>query len=259
MKEKILKKLRLPDYSEDYDLDDPRITEMRHQIILNKPFLKKLYDEWYTEFRKRLSTAPVGKVVEIGSGGGFIKQYIPHAITSDVMPLSLNDMTFSAEDMPFENEELSGLLMIDVLHHIPHPKLFFKEAERTLKSGGKILMVEPANSTWGRYIYTHFHHEPFEPGAGWELPSNGPLSSANGAMPWIMLERDRHIFEKEFPQLEITEIKYHTPLRYLLSGGVSMKSLVPGWSFSLIKGMEKIITGITKQFSMFQTIEIVKK
>lgn len=259
MKELILKKLRLPDYSENYDLDDPRITEMRRDIILNKTFLRKLYEEWYGEFVKRLEDAPAGKVIEIGSGAGFIKRFIPDAITSDVMPLSTNDMTFSAEDMPFADEELKGILMIDVLHHIPHPKLFFKEAERTLKKGGKIIMVEPANSSWGRYIYTHFHHEPFDPSAGWELPSNGPLSSANGAMPWIMLERDRSQFEKEFPLLQIKEIKYHTPLRYLLSGGVSMKSLVPGWSFGILKGLEGLINAFTKQFSMFQTIEIVKK
>lgn len=259
MKAWLRKKLELPDYKEEYDLDDPQVTEMRKNIIMRKTFLRKLYEEWYTVFKNKLKTVPAGKVVEIGSGGGFIKNILPDVITSDIMPLSNCDMAFSGENMPFNNEELSGILMIDVLHHIPKPALFLKEAERTLKTGGKIIMVEPANSTWGRFIYQRFHHEPFEPGAGWEIPSSGPLSGANGALPWIIFERDKQTFETEFPSLKVHEIKYHTPMRYLLSGGVSMRSLLPGWSFHIVRLAENILSPIGRYFSMFQTIEIVKR
>jgi hypothetical protein len=120
-------------------------------------------------------------------------------------------------------------------------------------------MTEPANSTWGRFIYTRFHHEPFEPEAKeWKIPSTGPLSGANGALPWIMFERDRERFEKEFPRLKIKSVRYHTPLRYLLSGGVSLKSLVPGFSFGLVSLLEKILRIFGKDFSMFMTIELEK-
>ena len=42
----MLKSLRLPGI-DTYDLDDPRRTIHHKEIILSKPFLKKLYIEWY--------------------------------------------------------------------------------------------------------------------------------------------------------------------------------------------------------------------
>ncbi len=258
LKEKLVKWLQLPEM-EQYDLDDPRLTEQRKQIILGKPFLKKVYIDWYNRIKERLADVPAGKLVEIGSGAGFFKEIVPQVITSDIMPLSSTDITFSAEDMPFADGELSAITMVDVLHHIPNARLFFKEAVRTLKPGGKIVMIEPSNSAWGRFIFSNFHHEPWEPGGGWELPSSGPLSGANGALPWIIFVRDRKQFEQEFPELKITYIKQHTPLRYLLSGGVSLKAMVPSWSSGLFSLIENISSPISGAFSMFQTIEVTRK
>ena len=65
---------------------------------------------------------------------------------------------------------------------------FLKEAERTLKSGGKIVMIEPANSWFGLWIYKTFHHEPFDIKGGWEIQSTGPLSGSNQALPYIYFD-----------------------------------------------------------------------
>jgi SAM-dependent methyltransferase len=257
LKKGILHKLlALPGPTENYDLDDPRLTEARRDIILGKPFLKNLYVEWYNDLKKRLEKAPKGKVVEIGSGAGFFKQVMPEILTSDIMPLSYTDYTFSAENMPFSNGELSGIAMVDVMHHIPKPELFFKEAIRTLKPGGRIVMIEPANSWWGRFIFKTFHHEPFDQKAGWELASSGPLSGANIALPWIIFVRDKKRFEEQYPKLKIVEVVNHTALRYLISGGVSLKALVPSWSFGFFRLIEKILSPASNIFSMFMTVEI---
>jgi hypothetical protein len=84
------------------------------------------------------------------------------------------------------------------------------------------------------------------------------MSGANGALPWIVFERDRDRFEKEFPGLRLRSIRYHTPLRYLLSGGVSRRNLAPGWSFGLTTALEKLGKPVAAWFSMFQTIELVR-
>jgi SAM-dependent methyltransferase len=252
--------LQLPELKNwNYDIDAPETTELHGRIIQNKPYLKRLYTEWYTYFSRKTAGVPEGLKLEIGSGSGFIKQIIPDVITTDVLNLSSIDKIMSAEDLQFEDNSLSCIFMIDVLHHIPHPALFFDEASRCLKPGGMIVMIEPANSIWGRFIYQNFHHEPFNPTGTWEIPSTGPMSGANGALPWILLERDRKLFEQKYPHLLIKEIKYHSPLSYLLCGGVSMRSLLPGWSFGAVRFTERMLSGIFKQFSMFQTIEILKK
>ncbi|RLD77320.1 MAG: hypothetical protein DRJ07_14880 [Bacteroidetes bacterium] len=149
--------------------------------------------------------------------------------------------------------------MIDTFHHIPDSEKFLSEAQRVLKKSGKIIMIEPANSWWGRFIYKNFHHEPFNPEGNWIIPNIGPLSGANGALPWIVFERDQQLFNQKFPELEIELIKYHTPLRYLLSGGVSIKQLVPGFSYNAFSLIDKFLSNISRQLSMFVTITIKYK
>jgi SAM-dependent methyltransferase len=239
-------------------LDDPDTTVKHREIILSKVFLKKIYTKWYADFVNKIPGLPAGKLLEIGSGGGFLKELIPELITSDIMPLDHCDMIISAEEMPFEKNELSGIFMLNVFHHIPKPYLFLKEAERTLKPGGKIIMIEPANSAFGRWIYKTFHHEPFDIKGDWEIASSGPLSGSNQALPHIYFERDRKKFEQQFTQLKIQSINYHTPVLYLLSGGVSRKALMPVWAFPFWNFIEKMLHPIRRQLGMFQTIEILK-
>jgi SAM-dependent methyltransferase len=246
-------------YKFKYTLDDPKRTLEHREIIKNKSFLRRLYTEWYQEFINEYSKNPKGKYVELGSGGGFLKNLAPGIITSDVLPLKDIDMSFSALEMPFANHSLDGIFMIDTFHHIPDSELFLKEARRTLKANGKIIMIEPVNSLWGQFIYKNFHHEPFNPKGSWNFPQEGPLSGANGALPWIVFERDKKLFNKKFPEFEIQEIKYHTPTRYLISGGLSFKQIVPDFSYSFIKQIDVLLSKISEKISMFMTVKLCLK
>jgi len=197
-------------------------------------------------------------MIELGSGGGFFKEKCPSVICTDILELPSNDMTFSALEMPFSDSELCAIFMIDTFHHIPDSNQFLKEASRVLKEGGRIVMIEPANSWWGRFIYKNFHHEPFEPQGGWQIPVSGPLSGANGALPWIVFERDRKVFKANFPEFEIVRLQYHTPLIYLISGGLAFRQLLPNFTYPVFRGIDKLLSLISKKFSMFITLEIKK-
>ncbi|WP_238764523.1 class I SAM-dependent methyltransferase [Maribellus maritimus] len=245
-------------YDIPYELDSPERTVFHGKIIWEKVFLRRLYREWYDVLLKRKPQLPTGKVIEIGSGGGFLKELDPDVLCADVLDLPSNDLTFSALDMPFDNNEISSIFMIDTFHHIPDAGRFLSEVNRVLKKDGLLIMIEPANSLWGRFIYKNFHHEPFDVEGNWTIPSSGPLSGANGALPWIVFERDSDVFNSKFPNLKLQYLNYHTPFRYLLSGGVSFKSLVPGFSYGFFKLMDKCLSGISKQMSMFVTIVIRK-
>jgi len=232
---------------------------MEHrQIIKGKTFLRKLYEQWYRHFLSEIPRLPEGKLVELGSGGGFFKDIEPRVIASDVIELPTNDLTFSALDMPFKSGTVGGLFLIDTLHHIPDMKQFFGEANRVLARGGKIVMTEPANTNWGRFIYTHFHHEPFNPGGDWTIPPNGPLSGANGALPWIVLQRDKEKFEKLYPSLKIRTIAPCNPLLYILSGGLTYRQLLPDFMFSFVAFIDRVLPRLSKEISMFQRIVIEK-
>ncbi|MFA6185805.1 MAG: class I SAM-dependent methyltransferase [Phycisphaerae bacterium] len=254
-----MKFLKIAKHKDSAELDMPETTIRHCQIIQQKRFLKNIYVDFYSRFKKAFGNPENKRLVELGSGGGFIKEIIPNAITSDVIKVPGVDMSFSAEQMPFENGSVDAFFMFDVLHHIPNPRLFFREACRCLRPGGKIVMIEPANTLWGRFIYKNFHHEAFDEKAGWQMESTGPLSSANGAVPWIIFNRDRKIFENEFPELQILKISFHTPLRYLISGGLTLRQLLPGCCYGLVAGLEWLLSPANNILGMFQTIEIEKR
>lgn len=245
-------------YTIEEDLDSPERTLLHREIILRKKFLKKLYDQWYNEFLKELDKLPNDTIIELGSGGGFLKELIPQIICTDILELPSNDMTFSALDMPFEDNTVGGIFMVDTMHHIPDMEQFLKEANRVLAKGGKIIMIEPSNTLWGRFIYQNFHHEPFDPKGSWQIPASGPMSIANGALPWIVFERDVLEFKEKFPNFELEKISYRNPFLYLLSGGVSYRQLLPNFTYQLVNALDSILPKIYKHASMFQLIKITK-
>lgn len=234
-------------------------TLLNVEIIRKKTFLKKIYIDFYLQFKSHVNHLKKKRVlVEIGSGGGFIKEIIPDILTSDMIRLKNLDMHFSGLKMPFEKESVDAFFMIDVFHHIPNAKLFLKEINRCLKKGGITVMIEPANTMWGRFIYKNFHHERFDPKGKWEFKSTSPLFSANGALPWIIFKRDYEKFFALFPNLKILEMKAHTPFRYLLSGGLSFPQLLPSFTYPLMLIFEKLISPLNPWLGMFYTIKIAK-
>ena len=245
-------------YTIPFDLDDPKATLAHRDIILQKPYLKRLYLDWYRIFMAQSEKAGAGKHLEIGSGGGFLKEVFPEVITSDILNLPNVDQVFSAELLPFNDGELKSIMMLNVFHHIPKPYLFLKEAERTLGKGGKIIMVEPANSALGRFIYKRFHHEPFDENGGREIEAGNPLSNSNQALPYIYFERDLDLFKKEYPHLKIVSIRYHSPFSYVISGGVSRSAMLPYFMYSFVKGIEGLLSPISKQIGLFCTVELEK-
>lgn len=252
--------LQLPYMSKVKDLNNPKTTIIRSKIIQENIFLKNLYTDFYNVFKN--STVGLSKkrtLIELGSGGGFMKKIIPDVVTSDVIKLPDADLQLSATHMPFKNKSVDRFFMLNVIHHIYDSQLFLKEIDRCLKKNGKLIAIEPANTLWGRFIYQHFHNEEFNPQGDWSLKSQKALSDANGALPWIIFIRDRKKFEKLFPNLKINNIAPHTPFRYLVSGGVSYRQFLPSWMHPVVMIIEKLTMPFFKHIGMFYTIEIEKR
>lgn len=219
------------------DLDDPTTTTIRREVVKSKPFLTAVYEEWYSLM---IACVPdvAGSLLELGAGGGFLKERLAGLITSDVFPVPGIDRVVDAQDIPFDDASLRAILMTNVFHHIPNVAKFLTEAERTLAPGGRIIMIEPWNTGWSRFVHRHLHVEPMLPEASeWEFPTSGPLSGANAALPWIVTVRDRDRLESGW-RLRVVETRPFMPFRYLASGGVSLRSLQPLWTFNAWKAAE---------------------
>src|ERR1700733_6132851 len=91
----LLKSLLAEPLTRGLDIDDPKTTELRLHILKNKPSVRLAYDEWY---RLILSRIPKGRgsVLELGSGSGYLRDFIPALIQSEVFPCSNADLVADA-------------------------------------------------------------------------------------------------------------------------------------------------------------------
>ena len=241
------------------DLDAPDRTILHSKIIRQKPFLRKIYADWYADIGDYLPARHAGSVIELGSGGGFCKDIIPGVITTEILPIPGVDVLLDGKALPFRDRSLKGVVMVDVFHHLPRVDRFLEEAARCVQPGGVVAMIEPWNTLWSRMVYRYLHHEPFDPDSTkWEIPPGGPLSQANSALPWMVFKRDRFRFEKEFPQWRIKDLRLHTPLRYLLSGGVSMRGSMPEMLYRFWQNVEDCLYPFIQYLAMFATIVLVR-
>lgn len=237
------------------EVDDPATTLLRRARLQQKPFLRQIYLEWYALLLARIRN--LDPVLELGSGGGFLSDLHPGILRSDLIKIPGNSLTTDACQLPFKEGALGAIVMTNVLHHIPDVGLFLTEATRCLRPGGRVVMIEPWNTLWSRWVYRSLHTEPFDPEATWKFPFRGPLSSANNALPWILFRRDRDQFEEAFPNLKLLEIQPLMPFVYLLSGGISTLLGAPGWSYRTCRSMEQIL-GLDRQ-GLFALIDLERR
>lgn len=239
------------------DLESAEATDIHRRLIREKPFLRLLYERYYSEFLHAHAASPAGTRLEIGSGGGFLMDLLPGLITVDLRPGTHVSITASALELPFGDNKVGAVFMLNTLHHLPDPYRFFNETRRILKPGGRCVMIEPFVSPVSKSILTHLHHEPFNPeSVSWTSRVKGPQAGANMALPWIIFIRDRKRFERLYPELKIIRTDPHTILLYVVSGGVSMKALLPQCCFKPLAWVEKRLGPLKPYLCIMMTVEI---
>ena len=238
------------------DVDDPMTTALRQRIVKRKRFLNRIYNEWYALIAATVPAGP-GAVLELGSGAGFLREVIPGLITSDIMDCPGVRVLLDGLELPFADASLRGIVMTDVLHHLSDQRRFFREAARCVRAGGVVSMVEPWVTPWSRFVHAVLHSEPFEPGSrDWGFPRKGPLSGANGALPWILFRRDVEQFRREFPQWQVEAVRPFMPFRYIVSGGVTMRGFMPRATFGAWHRFEELLDPWRDQLAIFAHITL---
>ena len=228
-------------------LDGAESVALHHQIIRRNRLLKAHYTEIYQTFQSadeqvRHLHLPS---LEIGSGGGYLKEFIPEVITSDVVMSDGLDRIEDAVQLSFPDQSLKAVYAMGVLHHIPEPQKCLAEIQRVLAPGGVFVCYEPSSTPFGYFMNRHFHREWTDKTVTeWIIPREGiggRLTGANMAIPYIIFKRDRALFKARFPNLKVRETKYIDFLRYTLSGGLSFQPFVPTWLFGAVNSLEWLL------------------
>ena len=215
-----------------------------------------IYKEWYELISKSLSEID-GINIELGCGASFIDQINKSIKKTDVFLNSNTDFKLNAMDIgkKFENK-ISNLILVNVFHHINDPELFLKSAEKSLLIGGRIIMIEPSNNYWSRFVYKLIGHEPFNTRQiEWNFESKDPLLDSNQALSWIIFERDYEKFKNLFPMFSLIQKKNLMPFSYLLSGGHSFNTRI-GKFIRITRSFEKFF--FDRYLGMFNLICLEK-
>jgi len=230
----------------------------RREIWKSKAVLRKLYLGWCEAIGKALRP---GETLELGGGSGNLKEFFPHAISSDVIFLPWLDAVMDGHRLPFKDRSLDNILLFDVLHHLAAPAVFFEEAERTLKQRGRIVMVEPYISPVSAIVYRFFHpegmkwgQEPFRAAGG----SDKKPFDSNQAVPTLIFEKYRDEFKRRYPDLEILRRDRTDFLMYPLSGGFHHPSLCPPLLWSSLEYGERLLRPLSR-FLAFRLFVVLEK
>ena len=137
-----------------------------------------------------------------------------------------------------------------------YAELFLRSAEKSLLIGGRIIMIEPSNNYWSRFVYKLIGHEPFDTRQiEWKFESKDPLLDSNQALSWIIFERDYQKFKNLFPRFSLIQKKNMMPFSYLLSGGHSFNTRI-GKLIRITRSFEKFF--FDKYLGMFNLICLEK-
>ncbi len=237
---------------------DARLQEFA-AVWQNKPVLREIYSHYY---RLILDECRPGPTLEIGGGVGNLKQFAADLLTVDILPAPWLDAVCDAQRLPFAPASFDNIVMFDVLHHLADPPGFFREAERTLRSGGRLVLLEPAITPVSWVFYNYLHHETVDmrqdPFARVASADKDPYAS-NQAIPTLLFRNYRRRFHALFPSLRITKTVLLSLFAYPLSGGFKKWSLIPQRLVSPTLRLEQRLLPALGRFSAFRLLAVVTR
>lgn len=227
-----------------------------------KKCLRNAYAVFYRLIAGCLNQDLEGMKLELGSGMGNIKEFIPDCITSDLFPNPWLDRMESAYQLDFPDASISNIILFDVWHHLQYPANALAEARRVLVPGGRMIIMDPAMSLVGRLVYGLCHHEPLGLNVRFaEAPV--PLESKNGTGYFAAQSAAHRVFlKREIPALleswKVESIQRITSFTYLGSGGFRGPQLFPDFAIPFLSVVDRALGCFPALFSARMLVVLSK-
>lgn len=240
-----------------------RFFELQRQIIQERPLMREIYGLWYARLLKDEASVPgdpdAGVLLELGSGGSFLKELCPRVVTSDVEP-GVAERVVDGRELPFPDASVRAIFLTHVFHHVPDVARFLAEAERVLVPGGVVSLIDVPHTPLARFFFRHCHPEPYEDAVSeWAFDQSDAMLDANQALTWIVFERDRERFAALCPGLALERRDWLPWLSYLLSGGVTRRNLVPGFAVPLLRIADKLLQPLDRWMALHWHLTLRKR
>lgn len=230
------------------------------QIWDRKPVLREIYGDIY---RRILAQTVPGPIIEIGGGSGNFKTCAPETVSTDIVSAPWLDLVCDAQRLPFGDASFSNIVMVDVLHHVENPVLFLAEAQRVLRSGGRLLFCEPAITPLSSIFYRLFHDEPVDmsvdPLTVNDISIDKNPFDSNQAIPTLLVGRYRHACHRVVPGLILERVDRFSFLAYPLSGGFRAWSLVPAAIARPLLAVEWALRHLFGRLAAFRLLAVYRR
>ena len=246
-----------------------RAVTLRNRARLNANqnllfWYRELYRDQFKDFPDPASLS----ILEVGSGTSPLKQFLPNVVTSDVLDLDYLDLVFDCHDIDkldaIKDGSLDVITLTNVLHHLKSPIAFLNRAANKLKSGGKVIATEPFFSALSTPIFKYLHHEPVEFRISEPELKNvqGPLASANIALPWIIFLRQRDWLQRLNGKFEVAvlPIRPFSAVSYMATGGISHRLPIPHSLYRMFSAWISLLAvGFPRLCASFFTLTLTRR
>ena len=266
MIEKFIKSLNISDIT---NLNSEERFLIHKKNLENKKMLKSCYSDFYQKIFQmetkygQINNQKKNLKIELGSGVGFIKKYDQSIVTSDVVYNKFTDKIIDANNLPYGDNEIKSIIGIFCFHHFRDPLNFLRDIEKKLVDGGVCILVEPYYGPLASVIYKRVHEsEYFDPNESFDhiAENKTAMEKANQALSYIYFIKNKEKFNKMFPKLQIMHTTiFDNYLRFLFSGGLNFKKLLPNFLTTPIKIFEKILNPLKKFLGIHYLIVIKKE
>lgn len=246
------------------DVDGKDRLVVHGKMLARKKMLRQVFLEFHHVFRKlddELLTAG-GMRIELGAGVAPIRESYSDVLATDVVYSEHLDRVLDAEKMDITDDSVRVIYGQNCFHHFPHPDRFFLEVDRVVSAGGGVILLEPYYGPFASFLYKRlFKTEGFDKEfPSWETPVAGPMNGANQALSYVIFVRDRAEFEKKYPGLKIVHQEVcRNYLKYLLSGGLNFRQLVPNWMIPLVNLLQVLLSPFNRWLALHHIVVIRKQ
>ncbi len=239
---------------------------LRHRRVWErKPILRRVYTE---EFFARLLSfrAPGGVSLEVGAGPGFLKEFAPDILSTDLIWCPWLDGIADAQQLPFRNDSIANIFGLDMLHHLAAPVAFLQEAARILRPGGRLILIEPWITPVSYFIYRFLHQErcdltetPCQQNQTGSIPEKMAFDG-NQAIPYLLFgPRHRSDTLSSLPAFRLLAIDPFCFFAYLLSGGFKPMNLLPNFLYPAISKAERLTAPLWRRIAALRVLIVLEK
>ncbi len=213
-----------------------------------KPVLRRAYRDFHRRIAAHIDRRLPGRIVELGSGIGNIRDVIPGVVRTDLFPNPWIDQVENVYRLTFAGGELSHLIMFDVFHHLRYPRTALRECRRVLRPDGRLIIFDPYVSVAGRLVYGPLHHEPI--GFGDAIVPDAPPAFSPDADDYYAAQGNatRVFWYGEHPEIlegwEVIARERIGGWPYALTGGYSKPQLYPGFMYGAMALLDQAISTV---------------